>query len=51
MKLPSGSAGFCARLGQFHRRIGGAVMKLVGAIKRKLGVEKSLKSYAWYIWY
>ncbi|WP_407696652.1 tryptorubin family RiPP precursor [Streptantibioticus cattleyicolor] len=26
-------------------------MKLVGAIKRKLGVEKSLKSYAWYIWY
>ncbi|WP_374228126.1 tryptorubin family RiPP precursor [Streptacidiphilus sp. ASG 303] len=26
-------------------------MKLVGSLKKKLSGEKSLKAYAWYIWY
>ncbi|WP_394297255.1 MULTISPECIES: tryptorubin family RiPP precursor [Streptomyces] len=26
-------------------------MKLINSLKKKLKAEKSLKSYAWYIWY
>ncbi|MFH8349927.1 tryptorubin family RiPP precursor [Streptomyces sp. NPDC018045] len=31
--------------------LGGAVMKLVNSLKKKFKGEKSLKAYAWYIWY
>ncbi|MGC5364487.1 tryptorubin family RiPP precursor [Streptomyces sp. DT24] len=30
---------------------GGVFMKLVNSLKKKIMPEKSLKSYAWYIWY
>ncbi|MFC4503899.1 MULTISPECIES: tryptorubin family RiPP precursor [Streptomyces] len=26
-------------------------MKMIGALKRKIAGEKSLKAYAWYIWF
>lgn len=29
----------------------GGFMKLVSAVKKKFTREKSLKAYAWYIWY
>ncbi|MEV0844820.1 tryptorubin family RiPP precursor [Streptomyces sp. NPDC049954] len=32
-------------------RIGGTAMKLLNSLKKKIVPEKSLKSYAWYIWY
>ncbi|WP_223772220.1 tryptorubin family RiPP precursor [Streptomyces huiliensis] len=31
--------------------LGGAVVKLLFALKDKLTPEKSLKAYAWYHWY
>jgi hypothetical protein len=30
---------------------GGAVMKLLFAIRNKVSAQKSLKASAWYIWY
>lgn len=32
-------------------RIGGTAMKLLNSLKKKIFPEKSLKAYAWYIWY
>lgn len=34
-----------------HGNDGGIPMKAVRSLKKKITGEKSLKSYAWYIWY
>ncbi len=44
------SAGVSVRFRRFARP-GGAVMKLINSLKKKMKAEKSLKAYAWYIWY
>jgi hypothetical protein len=31
--------------------MGGAVMKFLFTLKNKVTSEKSLKAYAWYLWY
>ncbi|WP_394298367.1 tryptorubin family RiPP precursor [Streptomyces rimosus] len=46
----SRSAGVSVRFSRFACP-GGAVMKLINSLKKKMKAEKSLKAYAWYIWY
>ncbi|MFG2596423.1 tryptorubin family RiPP precursor [Streptomyces sp. NPDC048462] len=36
---------------KFRATDGGAVMKFLFQLKEKMTPEKSLKAYAWYIWY
>ncbi|WP_371604758.1 MULTISPECIES: tryptorubin family RiPP precursor [Streptomyces] len=41
----------CFRTGKFTAKDGGDVMKFLFQLKNKMTPEKSLKSYAWYLWY